>query len=477
MQRCARSRADDDFKHRIPVHVVWEITLACDLKCLHCGSRAGHPRPKELSTDECLDVVEQLARLGTREVSLIGGEAYLRRDWTEIVRAIRSHDIYCAIQTGGRNLTEQRLEKAIAAGLQGVGVSLDGLKSLHDRIRGLSGSFDKALDALRRAKAAGLNTSVNTHVGAQTITDLPGLMDVVLSSGAKQWQIQLTVPMGNAVDNDFLLIQPYQILELMPLLAELYYRAADQGLLLVMGNNVGYFGPYEHIWRGLGDARIHWTGCSAGQTVIALEADGTVKGCPSLPTVGYSGGDVRHLTIEKIWNESPELRFGHSKSVDELWGFCRTCYYADVCGGGCTWTSHSLLGRPGNNPYCHYRALELKKKGIQERVQKLEDAPGDSFAVGKFQLIEETQDGSTVVSSSPRSDLVTIRATHAAINRIPPTLVLCHACNCYIWGKESDCPHCGTSVSDSICKRAQEMGPIDEAKSRILRFLEDHPHA
>ena len=63
-----------------------------------------------------------------------------------------------------------------------------------------------------------------------------------------------------------------------------------RGLLMSVGNNIGYFGPYEHIWRGFGDERVHWTGCSAGQTGLALEADGTVKGCPSLATVGFAGG-------------------------------------------------------------------------------------------------------------------------------------------------------------------------------------------
>src|SRR5215213_6320931 len=151
----ARFLDDEDFQKYVPVHVVWEITLACDLKCLHCGSRAGHKRPSELNTAECLEVVEALARLGTREVSLIGGEAYLRKDWIEIIRAIRSHGMYCAVQTGGRNLTPDRLEPAIAAGLNGVGVSLDGLAPLHDKVRNVPGSFERALDTLRRARAAG----------------------------------------------------------------------------------------------------------------------------------------------------------------------------------------------------------------------------------------------------------------------------------------------------------------------------------
>ena len=74
-----RTRHEPDYRDFIPVHVVWELTLACNLKCSHCGSRAGKRRPNELTTDEALEVVEALARLGTRELTIIGGEAYLRR--------------------------------------------------------------------------------------------------------------------------------------------------------------------------------------------------------------------------------------------------------------------------------------------------------------------------------------------------------------------------------------------------------------
>ncbi len=248
-------------------------------------------------------MVDKLAALGTREVSLIGGEAYLRRDWTEIVRAIRSHGINCSIQTGGRNLNAHRIAEAVEAGLQGVGVSIDGLEPLHDRLRGVPGSFRQALLALTDCREAGLQTSVNTQIGAETIPDLPGLMDRIIDVGVKHWQIQLTVAMGNAVDHDALLLQPYQLLDLMPTLARLYHEGVTRGLLMMPGNNIGYFGEYEHLWRGHNDDRGHWTGCTAGQSVIGLEADGTVKGCPSLPTVGYAGGNVRDLPLETIWRK------------------------------------------------------------------------------------------------------------------------------------------------------------------------------
>jgi Y-X(10)_GDL-associated radical SAM protein len=383
----------DDFRACRPVYVVWELTLACDLKCRHCGSRAGKARPQELTTRECVDLVRQLARLGTREVTLIGGEAYLRPDWTDIIRAVRAEGMDCTLQTGGRNLTEERVRAAAEAGLQAAGVSVDGLEDLHDELRGVRGSFAAAFGALRRLRAHGLVTSVNTQITARVMPQLPALMETILEAGVRNWQVQLTVAMGNAADNDHLLLQPYELLELMPLLARLYTEGGRRGLLLQPGNNIGYFGPYESLWRGSGEESVHWAGCGAGQTVIGIEADGTIKGCPSLPTTPYAGGNVRQASLADLWRHSPNLAVNRRRAVDHLWGFCRTCYYAEVCRAGCTWTAHVLFGRAGNNPYCHYRALELAKLGLRERLRKLEGAPGRPFDHGRFEVILEPLQG------------------------------------------------------------------------------------
>ena len=80
-----------------PTYCVWEVTLRCDLSCAHCGSRGGKARADELDTAECLDVITQLAELGVREVSLIGGEVYLREDWQTLVRAVRDAGMTCGI--------------------------------------------------------------------------------------------------------------------------------------------------------------------------------------------------------------------------------------------------------------------------------------------------------------------------------------------------------------------------------------------
>src|ERR1700685_419768 len=209
-----RQTTAEDIRHCVPVAVVWEITLTCNLKCQHCGSRAGRPRAHELTTAEALDVVDQLARLGAREIALIGGEAFLRKDWIEIVRRISSHGMRCGIQTGGRQLTAERIQQAVDAGLNQIGVSIDGLEALHDRMRGGKGSFRVAVEALNRAKAAGLEVTVNTSIGHETLADLPGILDVIADAGVTIWQLQIAVAMGNAVDNDHILMQPYQVREL-----------------------------------------------------------------------------------------------------------------------------------------------------------------------------------------------------------------------------------------------------------------------
>jgi Y-X(10)_GDL-associated radical SAM protein len=485
MRQYARELSSEDFQRFVPVHVVWEITLACDLKCLHCGSRAGRRRPRELTTEECFEVIDQLARLGTREISLIGGEAYLRGDWVNLIRRIRSHDIYCAVQTGARRLTPARLSAAVDAGLQGLGVSLDGLAPLHDMLRGVPDSFDAALSTLKRARAAGLMTSVNTQIGAGTMMDLPALLDIILEAGARHWQVQITVAMGNAADHPELLLQPYRVLELMPLLSELKRKAASRELLLQVGNNIGYFGPYEHRWRGFGDRDVHWTGCGAGQTVLALESDGTVKGCPSLATSHFAGGNVRDLTLEQIWRMSPELHFARVRSADDLWGFCRGCYYADVCRGGCTWTTHSLVGRPGNNPYCHYRARTLEKQGLRERLEKRKDAPPESFAVGEYEIITETFDGAVVASSSdaetrPVAWYPAKRASVSDEGRVPPRLELCRTCEEYIWPHEVVCPHCGADVQQAAAaylQQTQRRSALVSDTRDLLRRTERELHA
>jgi radical SAM protein with 4Fe4S-binding SPASM domain len=446
-----------------PVHVVWEITLACDLKCGHCGSRAGSKRTGELSTKECLKIVDDLAALGTREVSLIGGEAYLRRDFAQIIAAITAAGIDCTMQSGGRNLTEERIRAAKDAGLKGLGISVDGLAGWHDELRGVRGSFDSAVASLRRLREHGVVTSVNTQITRAVLGELDALLDLLVECGATSWQVQLTVPMGRASERPDRLLQPHHLLELMPQLAHLFRRASQRGVLLQIGNNIGYFGPYEGVLRGFGLETIHYQGCMAGKNGIGIEADGKVKGCPSLPTEGYTGGNVRDMDLTSIWWETPELAFSRDKRYDTH-SFCGSCYYSAVCRGGCTWMSHSLFDRPGDNPYCHHRALELERQGLRETVRQIAAAPGNSFDHGVFEIVTETIDGRA-------TGVVAIDRTPRDANASAVKLAVCYACFRHVFEGTATCPFCAADVAEAHARYAEAVREAREAAEALIAQL------
>lgn len=378
-----------------PIYVVWELTLRCDLACRHCGSRAGTARPDELTRDEALALVVELAGLGVREVTLIGGEVYLYPAWLDVIRAIRENGMACSVVSGGRQLTRERAAAAKHAGVQSIAVSIDGDAVTHDRLRGLEGSHRAALAALGAVRDAGLPVAVNTQINRLSLPHLPEVFEVVRGAGAHGWQLQLTVPAGRAADEPEILLQPYDLLALFPLLARLKKSCDELGITFLPGNNVGYFGPHDHELRRLASCG-HSASCPAGRLGLGIEANGDIKGCPSLPSDAWVGGNVREHPLQAIWERSAPLRYNRDRSVDDLWGYCRSCYYADECRAGCTWMSSSLFGRPGNNPYCHHRALELDRQGLRERVEPIAAAPGTPFDHGIYELLLETRDGTEV---------------------------------------------------------------------------------
>lgn len=371
-----------------PVLAVFEITLACDLGCRHCGSRAGRARPDELTTDECLDLIDQFAELGVMEVALIGGEAYLREDWCLLIERIAARGMSPIMTTGGRGMTPERARMAAKAGLDSASVSLDGLQETHDRLRGVAGSHAAALEAMRNLRDAGVGVSANSQINRLSMPELPELLESVIENGAHSWQIQITVANGRAADEPEILLQPYDLLELFPMIDKLADRCREADVVLWPGNNVGYFGPYESKLRGT-TVRGYTGHCAAGRGGLGVEADGTIKGCPSLSTATWGGGNIRDHSLKDIWERSERLRYNRERGTRELWGYCKSCYYADTCKGGCTWTGESLLGKAGNNPMCHHRALEHQRMGKRERLVHVEQAPGVPFDNGRFELVVE----------------------------------------------------------------------------------------
>ena len=174
-----------------------------------------------------------------------------------------------------------------------------------------------------------------------------------------------------------MLLQPWDLLDVVPRVAALKQRARADGILLMPGNNLGYFGPEEALLRSLARrrrgplARLPGRPLRDGHRVrrrrqgLPVAADRALRRRqPARAAARRASGTTR-----------PSSRFTRERTVDDLWGFCRTCAFADICLGGCTFTAHALFGRPGNNPYCHFRARIARERGLRERLVPREPRP------------------------------------------------------------------------------------------------------
>jgi len=372
-----------------PSYAVWELTLACDQRCSACGPRAGKARADELSTTEALDVVEQLADIGVGEVTLIGGEAYLRDDVLPIIRRIRERGMKATMTTGGLTLTRTRIAALAEAGIELISVSIDGLEATHDALRGTPGGWKRAFDALRHAREAGIRIAANSQINRRSMRELHGLGERLADEGIAAWQMFLTIAHGNAADHEDMLLQPYMLVEAYEELERVLDLCDARGIRFWPGNNLGYFGPLEGRLRRHQNADAHYQGCQAGRTGLGIESNGALKSCPSLGGPANTGGNLRDRGLLELWEEAPQIRALSRRTVEDLWGYCRDCYYAEPCLAGCTATSEPLFGRPGNNPFCHHRVLELQGRGLRERLVQVEQAPDEPFGMGRFELLVE----------------------------------------------------------------------------------------
>lgn len=122
---------------------------------------------------------------------------------------------------------------------------------------------------------------------------------------------------------------------------------------------------------------------------MGIESDGTVKGCPTLPTAAYGGGNRARDRSRSCGRRANVIRFARDRTTDELWGHCKTCYYADVCRAGCSWTVHTTLGRRREQPLLLLPREGATEAGCREKLVHRSAAPNRPYNHGLFELVEE----------------------------------------------------------------------------------------
>ena len=323
---------------------VWEVTLACCFNCKYCGSRGGKARENELTLEECIGIADQLADLGCRRVSLIGGEVFMRSDWRDIAEALTTRGIKTCIITNGFKMTEQMLDEIKYIELESVAVSIDGPERVHDAYR-QEGSYKRALETVAALTEAGIHTSVISALRADNAPLLPELYKTLKNYKIFAWQIQACSPMGNACQNSVeVSFDAKKVLEFVK------EHSRDGYFYIGVADNIGYFTEEEGSVRGLPGARF--PGCGAGLRGIGIDSVGNVRGCESMYDDRFNEGNLRERRLEDIWTDPRAFRYNRKFRKSMLTGNCKGCEFGGECAGGCRSYDYFTTGRLYENPLC-----------------------------------------------------------------------------------------------------------------------------
>ncbi|MBQ6018712.1 MAG: radical SAM protein [Clostridia bacterium] len=323
---------------------VWELTLACCFRCAYCGSRGGTARENELTTRECLCVAAQLADLGCRRVSLIGGEVFLRPDWAQIVSALTSRGVKTCVITNGYRMTPEIVASLKNAQIESVAVSIDGPERAHDAFR-QQGSFRRAFETVGALLAAGIPVSVISALRADNAPLLPEFYETLKRYPIFAWQLQACSPMGfagqNRVDVRF---------DAGKVIGFVNRIVPDAPFSVGVADNIGYFTPDEGGIRGRPGAVFG--GCSAGLTSLGIDSVGNVRGCESMYDGRFVEGNLRERSLPEIWTDPDAFAYNRKFTPRDLTGKCADCAHGDVCAGGCRSYNWFTTGRLYESPIC-----------------------------------------------------------------------------------------------------------------------------
>ena len=331
---------------------VWEITLKCCFRCAYCGSSGGTARENELSTAECLRVAAQLAELGCRRVSMIGGEVFMRDDWDVIADALTSRGIKTCIITNGFTMSEGIISALKRVKIESVAVSVDGVEEAHDAFR-QKGSYARAMKAVRALVDAGIPVSVISALRADNAPRLGEFYEILRDLPIFAWQIQACSPMGNAAKGVDVRFDAGEVIRFVA------RTAPEAPFALGIADNIGYYTPEEGMLRGRKGS--YFEGCSAGLSSIGIDSVGNVRGCESMYDERFNEGNLRKKTLRQIWEDPGAFSYNRGFTPEMLTGKCASCVYGCVCAGGCrSYNFFAGNGKLYENPLCARSVLKEK---------------------------------------------------------------------------------------------------------------------
>lgn len=350
-----------DFNER-PFLVIWEVTQACDLACVHCRASAQPLRhPLELSTEEGKNLIDQIAAMKAPVFVLTGGDPIKRPDLFELIDHACSLGVRVSLTPSATPLlTRETIFRLKTAGLARMAVSLDGASAeTHDAFRGMAGSFARTLNAIRWANEAGLPVQINTTFSRRNMAELDAIATLVESLRITLWSVFFLVPTGRGKLDDLLSAEEFEQVFVR------LHRLSKTAAFDIKTTEAQHYRRYLLQQRAAERRAGEWTGVEPekaadtigraprglndGKGFVFISHTGEVFPSGFMP---LSAGNVRRQSLGAIYRESP--LFTGLRDTSKLEGKCGACEFKEVCGGSRA-RAYALTGNPyAEEPCCSY---------------------------------------------------------------------------------------------------------------------------
>ncbi|MBG9449902.1 TIGR04053 family radical SAM/SPASM domain-containing protein [Cytobacillus firmus] len=371
---------DRDF-NKDPFIVIWELTRACQLKCLHCRAEAQYRRdPRELSFEEGMALIDQIREMNNPMLVFTGGDPLMRQDVFDIAEyAVKKGVRVSMTPSATPNVTKEAIEKAKQVGLARWAFSLDGPNAeIHDHFRGTSGSYDLTIERIKYLHELEIPVQINTVISRYNIDYLEEMAQVVEELKCVLWSVFFLVPTGRGQEKD--MISPVEHEKVFTWLYNLskkvsfdikttaaqHYRrvviqqkmkeAKDQNEDIQYLDALTQQGLTGSI-DGLGRAP---KGVNDGNGFVFISHVGDVYPSGLLPV---KAGNVREQPLAEIYRESPI--FKDLRNPDKYKGKCGQCEFRYVCGGSRSRAFAMTGDYMESEPFCVYIPKALRTKAAK----------------------------------------------------------------------------------------------------------------
>lgn len=323
--------------------VVWAVTKACNLRCVHCYASAGaDPAPNELSHAEGIALLDDLKAFNVPAVLFSGGEPLSRPDTPELIGYAQSLGLQCTLSTNGLLIDEKMADKLQELGLKYVGISLDGLAARHDKLRGMDGAFEGTLAAIDRCRKRGIKVGVRFTVHALNQQDLDPLFDICSEHDVQRlcvYHLAYAGRGGGMTRVDLTAAQTRTVVDRIFERTQQYHDAGFPLEVLTVGNHTDAAYVLLHLEQSDPEraavvaARLKGTGGNrSGCNISAVDPIGDVH--YDQFSWHYTCGNVRQAPFSEIWSQATDERLAILRDRRSyIPKRCQECRFVEVCNG------------------------------------------------------------------------------------------------------------------------------------------------